>query len=311
MTPSATILFFGNERLASGLSTTAPALRGLIDAGYHVAAVIVAQNESGKSRTQRTLEVAEVAAEYDIPLLAPLDLMSARDELRAYGADIAVLAAYGKIIPKAILDIFPAGVVNIHPSLLPLHRGSTPIESAILRGDSDTGVSLMRLVPKMDAGPVYMQHSMALDGSETKLALCAQLDQMGSLMLLDALPAILSGTLKPKPQDELQATYDNQLSKAAATLDWQQTAEQLARAVRAHAVWPRSRCTIGTQTVIVTAAHVEPGKGAPGALHVEDGQLGIFTGGGVLVIDRLIPPGKNEMSAADFLRGYNPTAPVT
>lgn len=308
MTPSATILFFGNERLASGLATTAPSLRSLIDAGYHVAAVVVAQNEIGKSRTQRTLEVAAIAAEHGIPLLSPRDLLSVRDELKAYGADIAVLAAYGKIVPKAVLDIFPAGIVNIHPSLLPLHRGSTPIESVILQGESETGVSLMRLAPQMDAGPVYAQQTLALDGSETKQALCTRLDQMGALMLLDALPAILDGRLKPSPQDDLQATYDQQLSKADADLDWQQSAEQLAREVRAHAVWPRSRCTIGTQTVIVTDAHVALGNGAPGALHVADRQLGIFTGDGVLVIDRLIPLGKNEMSAADFLRGYDPAA---
>ena len=308
MTPSATILFFGNERLASGLATTAPALRGLINSGYRVAAIVVAQNEIGKSRSQRTLEVADIATEHGIPLLSPHDLMSARDELKAYDADIAVLAAYGKIVPKAVLDIFPAGIINIHPSLLPLHRGSTPIESAILRGESETGVSLMRLSPKMDAGPVYAQHSIALDGSETKQALCTRLDQMGALMLLDALPAILDGRLKPSPQDDLQATYDQQLTKADADLDWQQPAEQLAREVRAHAVWPRSRCTIGAQTVIVTDVHVALGNGAPGALHVADGQLGIFTGGGVLVIDRLIPLGKNEMSAADFLRGYDPAA---
>ncbi len=304
MTPSATILFFGNERLASGLSTTAPALRGLIEAGYKVAAVVVAQNEIGKSRSQRTLKVADIAAEHGIPLLSPHDLMTARTQIKAYGADIAVLAAYGKIVPKAVLNIFPAGIINIHPSLLPLHRGSTPIESAILHGDRETGVSLMRLSPKMDAGPVYVQHSITLDGSETKQDLCTRLDQMGALMLLDALPAILEGRLKPSPQDERKATYDQQLSKADATLDWQQSAEQLARAVRAHVVWPRSRCTIGTETVIVTAAHAALGDGAPGALYLAEGQLGIHTRGGVLIIDRLIPPSKNEMSANDFLIGH-------
>ena len=306
MTPSATILFFGNERLASGLGTTAPALRGLIDAGYKVAAVVIAQHAIGKSRKSRAIEVVDIATSHGIPVLSPSHLAGARDELKSYGATAAVLAAYGKIIPQSVLDIFPAGIINIHPSLLPLHRGSTPIESALLQGDSTTGVSLMRLTPVMDAGPLYAQETVDIDGMESKQQLYDRLNQLGAELLLNKLPSVLDGTLRPSPQDEQRATYDQQLSKADSWLNWQQPAELLARQIRAYAVWPRSRCTIGTQTVLVTAAHAATGSGVPGALYLSGTQLGMHTTEGVLVIDRLIPLGKREMSAQDFLLGYRP-----
>jgi methionyl-tRNA formyltransferase len=307
MTPtSKTILFFGNERLATGLSTSAPALRGLIEAGYKVAAVVVAQNEVAKSRKSRNLEVADIAAEHGIPLLSPSNLTEAIDELKSYGAEAAVLAAYGKIVPSAVLDIFPAGIINIHPSLLPLHRGSTPIESAIMHGDSQTGVSLMRLSPEMDAGPVFVQQSVELHGLETKQELCDQLSQLGSELLLTYLPAILDGNLHAHDQDASRVTSDSMISKSDAILDWNKAAEQLLREVRAYAIWPRSRCTIGTQQIIVTSAHVGIGHGVAGTLHLADKQLGIYTSDGILIIDKLIPPGKKEMDAASFLAGYRP-----
>jgi methionyl-tRNA formyltransferase len=157
---SAKIVFFGNERLATGVTTTAPTLQALIDAGYEVCALVVAQNQSGASRKARKLEVAEIAEQHGIPVLVPAKLDDIAGQLKDYGAEIGILVAFGKIVPQAILDIFPHGIINIHPSLLPKHRGSTPIESAILFGENETGVSLMQLVQKMDAGPVYAQETV-------------------------------------------------------------------------------------------------------------------------------------------------------
>jgi methionyl-tRNA formyltransferase len=301
---SKTILFFGNERLASGLGTSAPALRGLIAAEYHVAAIVIAQNETSKSRKQRPLEVAEIAASHSIPMISPPCLSEAVDELSSYKADVAVLAAYGKLVPPVILDIFPKGIINIHPSLLPLHRGSTPIESVLLHGDRQTGVSLMRLALGMDAGPVYGQTTVLLTGQETKQALTDQLNQLGANLLLSHLPAILDGSLLPTEQEVERATIDAQLSKTDAQLDWQKPAIDLERQVRAYAIWPRSRCMIGTNEIIVTGTHVIRGSGVPGTLWLSDGQLGMHTTQGILIIDSLIPPGKKEMSGAAFLLGY-------
>jgi methionyl-tRNA formyltransferase len=207
---SKTILFFGNERLATGVSTSSPALRALIGNGYEVAAVVVAQNDPGRSRQARELEVSSVAAEHGIPLLSPSDLLKAKDELAGYGAQAAVLIAYGKIVPPEVLDIFPAGIINVHPSLLPLHRGSTPIESVILGGADETGVSLMKLAQKMDAGPIYDRVRIRLGGDETKQSLADNLSAMGTDLLLKYLPGILDGAPEPapEPQDEALATLD-------------------------------------------------------------------------------------------------------
>jgi methionyl-tRNA formyltransferase len=303
---SETIVFFGNERLATGLGTSAPTLRALIRAGYNVAAVVVAQHEMSKSRKTRPLEVAQVASEHTIPVLSPERLLDAVDELKSYGAGAAVLAAYGKIVPKQILDLFPLGIVNIHPSLLPLHRGSTPIESTILNGESETGVSLMKLIPEMDAGPVYVQATVQLTGHETKQALTDQLSQMGTDLLLANLPAILNGSLQPTEQDHDRVTTDQMISKADSQLDWQKPAEVLAREVRAFKGWPRSRCQLGTQGVIVTEAHAAMGTNVPGTIWLADKQLGMNCSEGILIIDKLIPLGKKEMTAHDFLLGYKP-----
>lgn len=306
MTTSKPILFFGNERLATGLGTTAPALRGLLEAGYNVAAIIVAQNETAKSRKTRPLEVALLADKHGIPVLSPANLTDAADQIKAYGAPAAVLAAYGKIVPRAILELFPVGVINIHPSLLPLHRGSTPIESVLLQGEVQTGVSLMRLAPQMDAGPVYAQATVLLTGSETKQQLATQLSDIGAQLLLTHLPDILSGTLQPVAQDDSRATYDSSIQKSDADLDFNKTAEQLARQVRAYAGWPRSRCTIGTHQLIITAAHAIAGESVPGTLWLDGKQIGLHCQDGILVLDRLIPPGKPEMAASAYLAGYKP-----
>ena len=300
------IVFFGNERLATGLTTTAPVLRALIDGGYDIKAIVVAQQTGGKSRRERPLEVAEVAAALKIPLMAPDDLAVAGPELAALGAPLAVLVAYGKIIPQSLLDLFPLGIVNIHPSLLPLHRGSTPLESVILEGATSTGVSLMRLSAKMDAGPVYAQQTVPLNGNESKQILADDLATIGAELLTRHLPEILNGTLASSEQDEAAATYDQPLSKAHAQLDWGKPAMQLEREIRAYAGWPRSSGDIGYTKVIITEAHVVEGAGEPGSMWLQDKQLGICTADGVLVIDKLIPAGKPEMTAQAFLAGYKP-----
>jgi methionyl-tRNA formyltransferase len=300
------ILFFGNERLATGVHSGVPTLQALIASGYEVAAVVIAQAETGKSRNQRRLEVAAIAEQHNIPMLAPTDLGAARDELAAYGAEAAVLIAYGKIIPRVILDIFPRGIINVHPSLLPMHRGSAPIENAILEGAAQTGVSLMRLGAKMDAGPVYAQVTVPLEDNETKQSLTGRLSAIGVDLVLKHLPNILDGSATSREQDQSKATYDRLITKEDGQLDWRKPAVQLEREIRAYAGWPRSRAKLDTTEVIITEAHVETGSGQPGEALDNPKQLSFYAGEGVLVIDRLVPPGKKEMTAEGFLAGYRP-----
>jgi methionyl-tRNA formyltransferase len=297
------VIFFGNERLATGVSTTAPTLQALVTAGYPVAAV-VSHNEATTSRKLRTLEIAEVAKAHTIPVLLPEKPALIIEQLQAYQAEVGVLAAYGKIVPQSVIDIFPHGIINIHPSLLPKHRGPTPLESVILKGETETGVSVMGLVKAMDGGPVYAQARVALTGSETKQELADKLLGLGSGMILEVLEQIFSGTAKPLPQDDDQATFDELINKEDGLLDFNKPALQLEREVRAYIEWPKSRTIIAGKEVVITLAHVEGGSGEPGQIWKDGKKFGFYTTDGIFVIDELKPAGKGIMSAEAFLAGY-------
>jgi methionyl-tRNA formyltransferase len=196
------------------------------------------------------------------------------------------------------------GIINIHPSLLPKHRGPIPIESVILGGETKTGVSIMQLVKEMDAGPVYGHAELELQGDETKQALADQLVEIGGQMIVELLPGILDGSLVAVPQTEENATYDELISKADSLLDFTKPAVRLEREVRAFLEWPKSRTKIGEKDVVVTKAHVIDGNGKPGELWRDGKEFGFYTSGGIFVIDTLKPAGKGEMTAQAFLAGY-------
>lgn len=306
---SGRVIFFGNERIATGVTTSAPTLQALIEHGYEVAAVI-SNYEEGRSRNSRQLEIKQVADRYDIPVLLPEKPADMLGHIRSFGAQIGVLVAYGRIVPQDIIETLPGGIVNIHPSLLPLHRGSTPIESVILNGEHKTGVSLMSLVKAMDAGPVYAQSEVMLDGTESKQELADSLLDIGTTMLIELLPGILDSRIVPLPQDETRATYDNLLSKGDGVIDWHKPAKRIEREVRAFMGWPSSRTTIAGKDVIVTQAqavntnHTEATK--PGRIDTvkEPGIITVECEKGYLRIQRLKPAGKKEMSVEAFLAGY-------
>jgi methionyl-tRNA formyltransferase len=298
------IVFFGNERLATGFTTNAPTLTGLLRADYTIAAVIT-NYEAGKSRSIRELEVASIAEAHNIPLIVnekPGDII---EQLRSYNATVGVLVAYGQIVPQRVIDVFPRGIINIHPSLLPLHRGPTPIESSILNGELKTGVSLMQLTKTMDAGPVYAQREITLNGTETKPALTKQLLEVGSAMLLEKLPIILSGSLLPIAQDDTAATYDQRISKEDGRIIWEKSAQQLEREVRAFIEWPKSRVTFGDLQLVITKAHVLDTSGIPGTTAIINKQPVVYCGKQALAIDLLKPASKKEMTGEAFLAGYS------
>lgn len=302
------LVFFGNERIATGVSTTAPTLRALITAGYDIKAV-VSNYERGTSRNARRLEIQEVAEAHNIPVLLPGKPSEISEQLASYQAPVAVLVAYGKIVPQSVIDIFPKGIVNIHPSLLPLHRGPTPLESVILSGEPKTGVSVMSLVRAMDAGPVYAQREVGVNTTVTKQELADMLITIGSEMVIDLLPSIIDGSTEPQPQDELLASYDKLISKEDGLIDWSKPALTLDREVRAYAEWPRSRTTIAGKDIVITLAHSVPSQpidSKPGDIELVDGSsvMMIATGNGSLCIEKLIPAGKNEMTTEAFLAGH-------
>lgn len=308
-TKTTPLIFFGNERLATGVTTQTPTLRALIENGYNVVAV-VSNYVAGQSRNARELEIAKIANKHGIPLHLPTkldpDFISL---LRTYNASAAVLVAYGKIIPQSVIDMFPSGIINIHPSLLPLHRGPTPIESIILSGEEKTGVSLMKLAKEMDAGPVYGQSELKLTTDETKQELADKLTEIGRSMLIELLPGVLDGSIVALPQDESRATYDKMISKADGLIDWDKSAVQIEREVRAYLNWPKSQTRVGDKDVIITKVSIlreEKSGSDPGHFNLDKTTktITVNTGDGALLIERLKPAGKREMSAEEFLAGY-------
>lgn len=291
------LLFFGNERLVSGLKTTnAPVLSALIEHGYTIAAV-VSHHSDGKSRNNRELEVARVAAEHNIPVFLPNRPSEIRDELINLGAEAAILVAYGRIIPQSVIDIFPKGIINIHPSLLPHYRGPTPIESAIANGDNETGVSVMQLTAGMDEGPVYAQQTVVLNGTETKFELYEELATTSVELLLDILPSILDGKLQPTSQNEKEATYCQLLSKTDSRLEpTLYSAAEAERRVRAHLGFPKTKTTVLDHDIIIIKAHVTAEPKTPLDIKCRDGAY--------ISIDELIAPSGRHMSGEAFLRGY-------
>jgi methionyl-tRNA formyltransferase len=289
------LVFFGNERLATGVSTDAPTLRALVKAGYDIQAVVSSHTEA-VSRNKRLLEIVDVAHAYHIPVLLPKKTKEIKDKLEKTGAKAAILVAYGQIIPQEVIDIFPEGIINIHPSLLPKLRGSTPVETAILNGLEQAGVSLMKLTAEMDAGPVYAQKAIPLSGQETKPELALQLLNEGGQLLVDNLEEILSGQLKPKPQDETESTYTRLLSKEDGQIDFNEPADVIERKVRAFIEFPKTRAKIFNRDVIITKARIASGE--------KDGALVIKCQPGWLEIVELSAPSGRTMAGAEFVRGY-------
>ncbi len=289
------LLFFGNERLATAVRTDAPTLRALVAGGYEVKAVISSHSE-GVSRSKRGLEIVEVAHAYHIPVLLPHSLSAITDRISSFGAEAAVLVAFGKNIPQQIIDIFPKGIINVHPSLLPKLRGATPVETAISEGLPETGVSLMKLTAEMDAGPVYVQKKISLSGTETKPELAEKLLQEGSKLLIDNLDKILKGELKPMPQIESDAEYTKLLSRDDGLIDFQEPAEVIERKVRAFIGFPKTRAKIHGHEVVITKSRVAGNSG--------DGVLVLQCQPGWLEILELTAPSGRTISGSDFKRGY-------
>jgi methionyl-tRNA formyltransferase len=282
-------------------------LRALINAGFSVAAVITKpDSQKGRGHKRIAPTVKKIAIEHNIPVLQPKKLSEITETITRLQPVTGVLVSFGKIIPQSIIDLFTPGIINVHPSKLPLYRGPSPIESAILNGDTETGVSIMQLSAAMDAGPVYTCIDHPLTGQETQSELYEALAEVGANELVRILPQIISGVLQPLPQDENKATYCQLIQKQDGILNLQKSAEQLEREIRAYKGWPGSRTTLGSIDAIVTSAHVEECSGSIAQLLGEPQQtLSLQCGDGChLFIDALKPVGKKEMPVQAFLAGY-------
>ncbi|HEY4161293.1 MAG TPA: methionyl-tRNA formyltransferase [Candidatus Saccharimonadales bacterium] len=249
------------------------------------------------------LPVVEVASKQEVTAA----VISGRFKSR-----LAVLIDFGIIVEQSVIDVFPLGIVNSHFSLLPQWRGADPITFAVLSGQDKTGVSLMLLVARMDEGPLLAIGEMDLQPDSTTPELTEALISLSAALLKDVLPKYTAGKLKGTSQTKVATTvgyspepsYSRKLTKEDSILDWSKPATQLEREIRAFVDWPKSRTILGEHAVIITRAHTEAGEGTPGNLWLHGKHLGVYCGKGVLMIDRLKPAGKGEMSVEAFLAGY-------
>lgn len=292
------LVFFGTENFSVPTLTKLLASSLNPNAGYSVLAVVTKPDSpSGRGRQIKSPKVKQIAERAGIRVYQPEKAGEIEGDLKKLQADCGVLVAYGKILPQKIIDIFPAGIVNVHPSLLPKYRGPSPIEAALLHGDKLTGISLMKLTAGMDEGPVYATKKVEIEPGINKPILADYLAVVGADFLRQKLPEVLDGSLKPRPQDESKASYTKLLTKDDSIMDFAKPAEVLEREVRAFAGWPKSVTRVRVQKIIVTKARV--------AKDEKDGDLVMRCHPGWLEIQELVAPSGRTMPAADFLRGYS------
>ncbi len=289
----------------------------LLPDGYEIAAVITRPDKpSGRNREIVYSPVKQVALAHGLPVWQPGSLKKVENQeaLASYRADLFIVAAFGQILPQAVLDLPRYGTLNIHASLLPKYRGSSPISEAILQGELETGVTIMLLDAGIDTGPILFSRAIPLRGDETTASLTQRLAELGATTLLEALPLWIGGRLVPQPQNPVLATYTRMLTKEDGRIDWSQPAEMLAREVRAYIPWPNAY-TIwrGKQLKILSAVPAageqteQPGKVSLATTPDVGGTqrvLRIATGQGSLLVDRVQLEGKRAMSADEFVRGY-------
>ena len=304
------IVFFGTPGPA------ADCLRALVGAGHDVAAVYTRPDRvARRSRKPRPTPVKQVALELGLPVHTPENLRGDElpKELAAAAADMFVVLAYGRILPPAILDLPPRGVLNVHPSLLPLYRGPSPVVTAIRDGASETGVSVMRLDKGMDTGPVIAQSApVPITETDTAGTLTDRLFATGVELMIEIIPAWERGAMVAVPQDDDAATLTRLVEKADGELDFGGKAVELARAVRAYDPWPGTFTRWEGKLLKILEASASlpvPSEetdvsGIPGAVRVSNGRMLIETGDGGLEVKRLQLEGRGAVTAAEFLRGY-------
>jgi len=296
------ILFLGTPRYA------AIPLRALAEAGHEIVGVVTQPDRAaGRSRTPQAPPVKTAALELGLPVLQPATLKDEQvvEMLRALAPDAGVVAAYGEILRNNVLAIAPLGYLNLHPSLLPLYRGPTPVAASILAGDQIGGVSIIRLVRAMDAGPILAQATLPLPPDARTGPLTDELFGIGAQLLVGVLPLYAAGELEPRPQDDSQATYCKLLSKADGQIDWSLPAMVIERAVRAYDPWPGAFTAWNGKQLRILAARVDErwrGDAVPGTV-LDGPALRVVTGSGALEIGELQPAGGGVMPAVDWLRG--------
>jgi methionyl-tRNA formyltransferase len=301
------VVFFGTPQFA------VPTLRRLLDSAHSIAGVIT-QPDRPRGRGQKVSHapVKTLALERGIPVYQPerLKPLEVADTLRSWEADLAVVAAYGRIIPEQLLTIPRFGMINVHASLLPKYRGAAPVHRAVINGDDQTGVTIMRVVKELDAGGMFAKVTRPIGPDETSDVVEAALADMGADLLLTVVDQIASGTAREEPQDDTQATHAARLTKEEGLIDWTQSAPRIHNRVRGLYPWPHAYTFFnGTRLIVLRSAVATGSAGAsatnPGTiLRATSEAVHVATGDGELAILEVQPEGRRAMRVHDFLLGH-------
>ncbi len=295
------VVFMGSPDFA------VPCLRALVQ--EHEVVLVVSQPDKPAGRGgQLTAPAVKVAAlELGLPVIQPKSARTGELEaaLRSSGAELAVVVAYGKILPKGVLEALPRGCINVHGSLLPKYRGAAPIQWAVIDGETETGVCIMQLDEGMDTGPVLLERRLPIGLEETAGELFERLSPLGATALREALDGMAAGTLVPLPQEHARATHAAMLTKADGAIDFTQPAARVAARIRGVDPWPGAQVTLRGQTIKLFRAQAAAGEGgAPGTVMSIDGAgARVATGDSVVVIRDVQAPGRKRMSAQQFAAG--------
>ena len=305
------VVFMGTPEIA------ATVLKSVLDSRHEVIAVVTQTDKpKGRGHEMAFPPVKEVAIEAGIPVLQP---QRARDEafieeLKTYNPDIILVVAYGKILPKAILDMPKFGCINVHASLLPKYRGASPIQWAVLNGDEKSGVTIMHMAEGVDTGDIIMTDEVVLEADETAGSLHDKLAEMGGPLLLAAMDALETGRAPRIRQNEEEATHVSMLDKTMGNLDFSKDAVQLERFIRGLNPWPTAYTKLDGKMLKLWKAEVVPAaefskevrENEPGTIvAIGKDSFDVLTGDGVLRIKELQLEGKRKMTTEEFLRGFS------
>ena len=304
------IIFAGTPDFA------ASALSALIKSEHEVVAVYTQPDRpAGRGRKLRASPVKEVALKHDIPVLQPEKLKDAETHnvLRAFNADVMIVAAYGLILPQVVLDIPRLGCLNIHASLLPRWRGAAPIQRAIAAGDKESGITIMQMDAGLDTGDILLLSSCPINDNDNGGDLHDRLAEMGANSILETLKNLDSGNTKPIKQDDALAIYAHKLDKKEAVINWQDSAENIERLVRAFNPWPVTFTYINDKTLRIWQAQALPDNSeleAGTIISTNKKGIDISCGEGTLRLLKLQPSGSKAMDVASFMNGHAKQLPV-
>ena len=295
------VLFYGSPDFAT------PILSALLDTPWRPLAVVTQPDRpAGRGRRLRPPAVKQLAAEHEIPAIQPerLRRRAAVAQIAALQPDLQIVAAYGQLIPKSVLNLPRYGTLNVHASLLPRWRGAAPVSAAILHGDDETGATIMLVDETEDTGPILKQRKTRIGATEHAGSLSDRLALLGAELLVNTIPDWLDGAITPLPQDNQLATRARRVEKSAGKIDWTQPASQIARHIRAYTPWPGAMTRLDGESIRIAEAHEIDGSASPpGRIIDTTDSIEVATGSGVLRITRLQRAGKREMSAEEFARG--------